>query len=82
MRKIFEMGTTVRMVREFPDEIEKHRFNENFMALTPVAMVVSAASLSYVMTILLNLIKAYDPVQRDQVMNMWARSTASRRQAW
>ena len=68
LRKIFEMGTTVRLVKECPDEIEQHGFNENSMALTPVAMLVSAASLSYVMTILLDLIKAYDLVQRDQVM--------------
>ena len=68
LRKIFEMGTTVRMVRECPDELEQYGFNEKSMALTPVAMVVSAASMSYVMTILLDLIKAYDLVQRDQVM--------------
>ena len=68
IRKIFEMGTTERLVRESPDEIQQYGFNEKSMALTPVALVVSAASLRYVLTILLDLIKAYDLVRRDQVM--------------
>ncbi|KAL3917254.1 MAG: hypothetical protein SGILL_004801 [Bacillariaceae sp.] len=64
------MGTTVRLVRECPDELEQHGFNEKSMALTPIALVVSAASLRYVLTILLDLVKAYDLVQRDQIMDV------------
>lgn len=40
------------------------------MELMPVAMVISATSLRYVMNILLYFIKAYDPAQRDELMNM------------
>lgn len=40
------------------------------MTLTIMAMVKSAASLLYTMTILLDFIKAYDLVQRDQVMTI------------
>lgn len=67
MRKNLEMGKTVKLVTEYPDEPEQHRFNEKSMALPPIAMVVSAATLHYVLKILLNLIKSYDLVQRDQV---------------
>lgn len=40
------------------------------MALTPVAFVVSEASLFYVMTIFLDTIKAFHMVQRVQVMSI------------
>lgn len=68
MRKIFEMGNTVKLVTECPDEVEKHGFIENFLALSPVAIGVSAASLQCVMKILMDLIRAYHLLQRDQVM--------------
>ena len=70
IRKIYEMGTTVRLVRERPDDLEQHGFAEKAMALTPVALVVSAASLHYVLTFLLDLVKAYDLVQREQIMQI------------
>lgn len=38
------------------------------MALKPVAMIVSKASLRYALTFLLDLIKAYNLLQRDQFM--------------
>lgn len=68
LRKTFEMETTVKLVKEFPDEVEQHGFKKKSMALISLAMVLSADSLHYVMTILLDLIKAYDLAQRDQVM--------------
>lgn len=68
LKKIFEMETTVKLVTEYPDEPEKHGFYEKSMALTLVAMVVSAASLHLVLTNQLDLSKAYDLVQRYQVM--------------
>lgn len=68
LKKIFEMGTTVKLVTIIPDEAEQHRFNDKFMALTPVAMIVLASSLQYVIKILLYLIKAYDLVQRGKIM--------------
>lgn len=40
------------------------------MALTPVAMIVSTASLRYVLTILLDLIKAYNLFRRDEFMDI------------
>lgn len=55
---ILEMGTAVKLVTECPDEVEQQGFNEKVMALTPVAMVLSAVSLHYMFNILLNLIKA------------------------
>lgn len=48
LRKLFEMRTTERLVRETPDELEEYGFNEKSMALTPVELVVSAASPRYV----------------------------------
>lgn len=45
LMKIFEMGMTVKMVTKVLDKVEKYRFNEKSMALTPVAMIVSADSL-------------------------------------
>ena len=68
IRKIFEMGTTVRLVREKPDELEQFGFIARTMAESAAAMVTSAASQPHIITILLDLIKAYDLVQRDQVM--------------
>lgn len=59
------MGTTVNLVSECRNELEQYG---KFIALAPVAMVVPAASMHYVMTILLDLIKAYNLVQRDEVM--------------
>lgn len=43
LRKTFKMRTTVKLVTECPDKVEKHGFNKMSMELTPVAMVVSAA---------------------------------------
>lgn len=43
--KIFEMGTTERLVKESPDELEQYGFNEKSIALKLVVMVVSVASL-------------------------------------
>ena len=68
LRKVFEMGTTDMLVREKPDELEQYGFIEKTMAEAAAAMVMAAASLPHVITILLDLIKAYYLVQRDQVM--------------
>lgn len=68
LRKIFDMGTTVGLVEEYPDELEQYGFNEKSMPFKLVAMVLSAATMRYGMSILLHLIKSYDLVQRDQVM--------------
>lgn len=65
LQKIFEMETTVRLVRETSDELDQFGFSDSSMTLTPVTMVVSAASLQHVLLILLKLIKAYDLVQRN-----------------
>jgi len=68
MRKIFEMGTTTRLVKEKPDELEQYGFIARTMAESAAAMVMATASRPHIITILLDLIKAYDLVQRDQVM--------------
>lgn len=68
LRNIFEMDSTVNLVTECPGEVEQHGFNEKSVAMTPIAMVVSAASMHYVIKILLDLFKGYDQVQRYQVM--------------
>ena len=57
LRKVFEMGTTDMLVREKPDELEQYGFIEKTMAEAAAAMVMSAASLQHVITILLDLIK-------------------------
>lgn len=53
---------------KYPDEVEQHGFSEKAMAMILVAMVVSKASLYYMIMILFDLFKAYDLVQKDQVM--------------
>lgn len=68
LRNIFVMGTTKRLVRESPDELEQLYFNEMSMKLTPISMVVTTVLLHYFIKILFGLIKAYDSVQRDQFM--------------
>lgn len=55
-------------MRKSLDELQHFGLNEKSMALMPIAMFVSAASLHYAITIFLNLIKAYDLVQRDHFM--------------
>lgn len=62
------MRTTRKLATEFPHYVEQYGFNENSMAMTSVAMVLSVFSLHYVMKILLGPIKAYDLTQKDQVM--------------
>ena len=62
------MGTVARLVEEKPDEIEQYGFIERTMAESAAAMVMSTVILPHMITILLELIKAYDLVQRDQVM--------------
>lgn len=49
--------------RQDYDENEQYCCNDKSMDMTSVAMVVSAASLHYVITNLLDLINAYDLVQ-------------------
>ena len=68
LRKVFEMATTDMLVREKPDELEQFGFIERTMAESAAAMVMASASMPHIITILLDLIKAYDLVQRDQVM--------------
>ena len=68
VRKVFEMGTVARLVDEKPDELEQFGFIERTMAESAAAMVISTVTLPHMITILLDLIKAYDLVQRDQVM--------------
>lgn len=58
-------------MRESPDEVEQFNFNERSINLTFISMVVSEASFHYVITILLDLIKSYDLVQRDQVIEIF-----------
>lgn len=45
IRKNFEIGTAMKLVREFPDEFNQFGFNRKALALTPVAMFGSAAAL-------------------------------------
>lgn len=68
LRTRFKMTTTVKLITECPNYLQQYYLNKKSMALTPVAIVVSAASQHYVMKILLDLIKALDLVQKDQVM--------------
>ena len=63
-------------------ELEQYGFIEKTMAEAAPAMVMSSASLPHVITILLDLIKAYDLVQRDQVMPLSMRSTAPPPRGW
>lgn len=64
------MGTKVKLVSEFPNEFEQHGFKEKYIAMTPVEMEVSAESLHYMLTILLDLITVYDLFQGDQIMTI------------
>lgn len=66
-RKIFEMAKILRLVRDTLDKLQPLGCNDKLTELTPIAVVVSVASLRYVLTILLEIIKAYDLVQ-------WTRS--------
>lgn len=62
------MSTTAKLVSECPDEMNQRGINEKSLALSPIAKVVSAASLHCAMTLLVDPIKAEDLVQREQVM--------------
>lgn len=44
--------------------------NERSMALTPDAMTVSAKSLRYEMKIRLDVFKAYEQAQREQILSI------------
>lgn len=57
-------------MKESPDELEQYDFDQKQIWLTPIAMVVSAASSRYVMKIMLDLIKAYDLFQKYQFMDI------------
>ena len=67
-RKSFETGKVARLEDEKPDELEKFGCIERTMAKSAAAMVMSTVTFPNMITILLDLIKAYDLVQRDQVM--------------
>lgn len=45
LRKVFEMKTTVKLKKECPDKLTQLGFNEKSKALTPIVMIVLAASM-------------------------------------
>lgn len=68
LRKAFEMRKTVRLAKEKSDKLKQFCFIEKTMAAAAAAIMLSAESLQYIITILLDLIKAYILVQRNQVV--------------
>lgn len=70
LRKVFEMGTTVRLVNEQPYELEQFGFIEKSMVEAAAVIAMSAASMQHVITILLDVVNAYDLVQSDKIMSI------------
>lgn len=64
------MGLDALMAEECPDELFQFGFTERTSALAPAALVVGNLRWKAIILMLLDLVKAYDLVPCDQLMDI------------
>lgn len=70
IRKVFEIAVDKVMGEECPDELAQFGFSLKTSAMAPAAIVLSHLRWKELISLLLDLIRAYDLVQRDQLMDI------------